>query len=398
MKIKIIEAASELGLGGTEYVIQLYSKYLNKNQFDVLVVGLNAGGERVKLIEQLGVRVQVLDGDLLQLAVLLRETDVFHWHGAGTMDPLLLRTIWANKPRMVIQTNIFGLYHHSNQYDAIDYDLYVSKMILIRRMQEDRYLRNKFEYKRKVLYNPVDVDAMDQMCPSEAQVQDFKEREEINGYFIVGRIGRADDHKFDPITLIGFAEFAKKVKNARFLLVGVTPNMLNFAWQLEILDKLIIFDNTPDMAQLLLFYRSMDVFLAASSMGESFGLVIAEAMHSGLPVVTISTPDRDNAQIELVDNEKTGLVVERHVNKISDALSFLYQNEKIRKAYGAAAKEKVRREYRAQDIVASLENLIYSHLQLPHQHSAKSSVSDFSVQALYDYMNRCKNIWPTPTE
>jgi len=398
MKIKIIEAASELGLGGTEYVIQLYSKYLNKDHFDVLVVGLKAGGERVELIEALGIEVQILDGDLLKLGALLRQTDVFHWHGAGVMDPLLLRTVWANKPRMVIQTNIFGMYSHSKQYEAIDYDLYVSKMILIRRMQEDRNLTDNFAHKRKVLYNPVDVDAMDQMSPSDAQLQQFKIRAAMKDYFIVGRIGRADDNKFDPITLFGFAEFAKKVKNARFLLVGATSNMLYIAEKLGVLNRMIVFDNTPDMDRLLLIYRSIDIFLAASHMGESFGLVIAEAMHSGIPVVTISTPNVDNAQIELVDNQKTGLVVERDSTKIGEALTFLYQNKKIRKAYGAAAKEKVRREYKAQNIVASLENLIYNHLQLPYHHSSIAAPADFNVQALYDYMDRCKNLWPMPIE
>jgi len=394
-KIKIIEATVELGLGGTEYVIQLYSKYLNKEHFEVTVVGLNGGGERVKFIEKYGVRVLILGGDYTRLATLLSETDVFHWHGAGIMDAQLLATVQANKPKLVIQTNIFGLYYHSPTYDLIDYDLYVSKMILIRRMKEDRYFNMDFRKKRKALYNPVDVDAMNDHLPTEDELQQFKKEHQLDGYFIIGRIGRADDNKFDPISLYAFAEFVNRVKNARFLIVGVTPKILNYAKALNILDKLVVFENTPDLKQLLLYYSAIDIFLAASSMGESFGIVIAEAMNSGIPVVTINTPDRDNAQIELVDNGVTGLVVERHSTKIADALTFLYQNNELRYKFGIAAQAKVLREYKADQIVASLENLIYRHLQVPYQNKIESLLKDFNIKNLYDYTKRRRNLWNT---
>lgn len=392
-KIKIIEAGNELGLGGTEYTIQLISKYLNKDNFEVTVVGVKEGGARVKLIQELGINVVVLNGDLNKLAKLLQEADVFHWHGDGSLNPELFAVVKANKPKLVLMTNIFGLYNHSRFYELIDYDLFVSKMILVRRMLTDRDLEDDFASKRKVLSNPVDVNHINSLLPTNSELKAFKQQNNLQNSFIVGRVGRSDNAKFDLITLDGFAEFVKRAAHAKFLLVGATPEILGHAKGLNILDKIIVFDTTLDLKQLLMYYSAMDIFLAASKIGESFGMVIAEAMAVGIPVVTISTLDRDNAQIELVDNGQTGFVVSRDKEKIADVLFFLYEDEKIREILSESAKRKVSKEYKADKIVKSLENLIYSHLYSSIDINNKSLVKNYTQETVNDYINRCSDLW-----
>ena len=44
-KIKIIEAGNDSGLGGTACTIQLISKFLNKDNFEVTVAGVKEGGD-----------------------------------------------------------------------------------------------------------------------------------------------------------------------------------------------------------------------------------------------------------------------------------------------------------------------------------------------------------------
>jgi hypothetical protein len=55
-------------------------------------------------------------------------------------------------------------------------------------------------------------------------------------------------------------------------------------------------------------YAAMDVFLHSATIGESFGLVLAEAMLCQRPVITLSTPLRDNSQLEVVGHERGGLI------------------------------------------------------------------------------------------
>jgi glycosyltransferase involved in cell wall biosynthesis len=392
-KIRIIEAGHELGLGGTEYVIQLYSKFLNKCNFEVVVVAIREGGVRTKLIEDLGVRVIVLNGDLQKLGTLLKEADVLHWHDNGTENTAVFNVIRENKPKLVIQTNVFGQYDGSTHYDLVDYDMFVSRMILVRRMLQDENLKDRFISKRKALYNPVDVNHITSLIPSENQVQEFKRKNNLQDCFIVGRIGRAADAKFHTITLDGFAEFSKRTKNTRFLLVGATPHVLEYAQALGILDKMIILENTPDLEQLLIYYSCLDIFLAVSRIGESFGLAIAEAMSVGVPVVTASTPLKDNAQIELIDNGQTGLVVEREAIRIAEALLFLYQNKETRLRFSKAARLKAIKEFEAERIVKSLENLIYQNFNLPYRNDDASLIVDYSGEIANEYAARCSNLW-----
>lgn len=395
-KIRIIEAVNQLGLGGTEYAVQLFSKFLNKDLFEVTVIALLNGGERVRLIEDLGIKVIQLNGDLVKLGQLLQETDVFHWHGNGSLEPELFKVIKANKPKIVIQTNVFGQFDNSPFYDVIDYDLYISKMILVRRMKLDMKLQDNYASKRKVLPYPVDVDHINSLVPTEDEVNQFKKANNLQDKFIAGRIGRSDDHKFDLITLDGFAEFAQKNEAARFLLLGSTPKISAHAALLGISDKIITLSTTSDLRQLLVYYKAMDVFLAASSIGESFGMVLAEAMTCGTPVVTISTEKRDNAQIEVIDNNQTGFVVKRDRKKIAAALTRLYEDPQIRVRLSKASKQKISTDYKAGKIAKSLENLIFKHLKLPYQENEKSLVVDFSKELVNDYIKRCIDLYGRP--
>jgi len=393
-KIRVLEAVNQLGLGGTEYTLQLFANFLDKRYFEVTVLSLLEGGDREQILKDLGIEVFVLNGDFSRLPALLDNTDVLHWHGGGAMDSDLFQVIQTHKPSLVIQTNVFGIYDASPLYNFVDYDLYVSNMILVRRMEQDSKLEDNFSYKRKVLPNPIDIDRINQMMPTDLQVSEFKKKMGLDSHFIVGRIGRADNYKFDMITLSGFAKFARKVPEARFLLIGATPEMIAHAASLGIQDKLVIQENTINFQDLLIYYKSMDVFLAISQIGESFGMVIAEAMTVGTPVVTASTENRDNAQIELVDHGKSGIVVKHSRTAISRALQRLYRNPDLRQQLAVESKLKVAAAYKAQSIVASLEQLILTHFNLPiDRYEGKTLMRSFSKEMVNDYRKRCINLF-----
>jgi glycosyltransferase involved in cell wall biosynthesis len=399
-KIRIVEGVNQLGLGGTEYALQLYAKFLDKSRFEVVVLSLLKGGERETLIREMGIEVIVLNGDYSKLPAILEQADVFHWHGGGSIDPQLFEVVKKNKPSLVIQTNVFGSYDASPYYKYIDYDLYISKMILVRRMSLDKDLVDNYAAKRKVLHYPIDTNTINATLPSTEVLSKFKLDNKLDQFFIIGRIGRADDNKFDLIALDGFAHFAKHTERARFLLIGATPKMRAHAEHLKIADKVIIMENTVSLQRLIVYYKSMDVFLMASQIGESFGMVIAEAMTVGTPVLTISTEDRDNAQIELMDNEKSGLVVKRSKYAIARALHFLHQNKATGIELSEQAKLKISRDYKAQNIVGSLERLILNHFSQSVDHiSEKSLIQDYSPEMVNDYLKRCintfgrSNIW-----
>lgn len=79
------------------------------------------------------------------------------------------------------------------------------------------------------------------------------------------------------------------------------------------------------------FYSEIDVFVLPSIVKEAFGLVICEAMYSGLPVITTDS----GAQKEIIEDGESGFIVQPgDIKSLSDCLSYVYKNDcyEIRRA------------------------------------------------------------------
>lgn len=88
-------------------------------------------------------------------------------------------------------------------------------------------------------------------------------------------------------------------------------------------------------------YRQSDIFFFPS-LREGFGLSVAEAMASGLPVVAT----RSSALIELVDHGKGGFLFEPdNQRQMYDYLMTLIENPSLRRDMGLYNREKICREY-----------------------------------------------------
>ena len=86
--------------------------------------------------------------------------------------------------------------------------------------------------------------------------------------------------------------------------------------------------------------RSADVYCAPNIGGESFGIVLVEAMAAGTPVVA---SDLDAFRRVLRDGAVGRLVPVGDSDALSDALIALLENDVLRERYAAAGSEAVRR-------------------------------------------------------
>lgn len=101
-----------------------------------------------------------------------------------------------------------------------------------------------------------------------------------------------------------------------------------------------VMTGTPE--ELAEFYRGARIVVAPSTWCETFGLVAAEAMSHGIPVVAT----RIGALQNTVDDEVTGLLFELgNVTDLCEKISRLWNSPSLCRDLGRAAREKVRDQF-----------------------------------------------------
>lgn len=110
------------------------------------------------------------------------------------------------------------------------------------------------------------------------------------------------------------------------------------------------------------YYALMDIFAITSSR-EAFGLVAAEAMRAGLPVVATDV----GGLADIVVDEVTGLLVPpRRPDRVAAALQRLVDDPALRERMGAAGRQRADEEYSVERYLAEVEAL-YRRLLEPRR-------------------------------
>lgn len=176
---------------------------------------------------------------------------------------------------------------------------------------------------------------------------------------IIGSVGRMinDDTKRFSDLIKAFEMLVRKGLNVHLVLVGDGPEKENYehlVQQLNI-EKSVTFEGYQD--DTAKYYAIFDVFSLVSA-HESFGLVLAEAMLSKVPIVATKV----GGMQYIVDHEKTGYLVEKqNIIEISQKMEILCNSESLRTAMGKAGYEKAMENYTEERYVNRVKAL-YSEL------------------------------------
>ena len=340
-KVRILQIAGQLDIGGSEKTLQIYSKYLDKSRFEVIACGRERGGSRVQEIEKLGIRVIVGPVNINEV---VREynIDICHVHRSGHYELGSLPTKQRGWPK-IVETNVF---HDFDPIEgqSIDHHFFVSEFSRNRYLEKNR-LSQSLQY--DVLYNPVDLE-------------EFPERQKTFSSTI-GRCSRADDAKWHKVCIDCLPKVFRKVPEAKCVIQGIPDTMLERLSHLSLNERVQLLEPNMNVQE---FYQGIDVFIHGARVGETFGCVIAEAMANKIPVVTLSTPrgKKANAQVELVEHGITGFVC-RWPWQYANAVIELLKNHDLRERFARQGYEKAREQFDASRLTRKLETVYTSLME-----------------------------------
>ncbi len=355
-KIKVLHLVQGLGVGGTEKVMQLLAIHTDPARHAVAVHS-PADGPRARLLREAGVQTFVggdLGGVLGRFA-----PDVIHMHRAGWAEPERMRAIrlykqgalQAGRAVAVVETNVFGRHDASPGAQAMDATLFVSRFCADRYAQVHGIRTDAPRY--HVVYNPVDTD----FFAAHALSPDQREYARP----VCGRVSRPDPGKWSALALEFLPPVVHELPGFRYRVIGMTEDARKFVREHGLTAQVEDVPPVLSDAELAAFFDTVSLLAHANDTGESFGMVIAEAMACGLPVVTHPAEGlRDNAQLELVEHGATGLVATT-AEEYAQAVLYLLAHPDEARRMGQAGREKAVRLFRVQTVTQQVEG-IYTDL------------------------------------
>jgi glycosyltransferase involved in cell wall biosynthesis len=308
--LRILSIAPDLGRGGLQRAIETFTLCYQRAGHSVAVLGWRGGGGRADTLRRHGIPVFVGGPDLAEAlaAADAFQPDVIHIHRVGVANPVETRILrrLRSRHRRVIETNVFGRVDRSDGADLIDVHMLLSDWCLWRWR---RWLGSGTRRVGVVVPNPVDTSRFE---PADAEkILAFRSALGIPpDAFVCGRIGQPDPVKWHRATFTAFGRLARVDPTAWMVLIGLPADMRAHIEHLplEIRRRIVEAPGSDNDEELANAYSSFDCFLHAAAIGESFGYVLAEAMLCECPIVTASTPQADNSQLEVVTHMVGGLV------------------------------------------------------------------------------------------
>ena len=132
----------------------------------------------------------------------------------------------------------------------------------------------------------------------------------------------------------------KKIDNFKFIVVGdgtAVKQLNSLADSLGLTEK-VKFVGAIEREKVRYYYQIGDIF-SFSSTSETFGMVIIEALASGLPVLAVKAP----GAVDIITDGLDGILVEDDVYQFAEQLENLIKNRELRQELSSNALQTVKR-------------------------------------------------------
>lgn len=347
-KIKILEAIRQGKVGGGETHVLELSTHLDLDRFEPIVLSFTPGPMIDELNRQ-GIKTKVIYTEKgfdftvwKQVSKFIEDEgiDIVHAHGTRAAS----NVFWAAKHtgRPLVYT-VHGWSFHLDQSFPIRKMRELSEKFIT--SQADKTICvsvsnehdgiERFGMKRStVIYNAVDLHKFD---TSNAQKDVRAELGIAEDKIVIGYIVRITGQK-DPFTMLRAMKIvAQAAENVVLLMVGdgdLKEQAIQLTQELGIQDRVVFQHFRSDIPDVL---KAIDIY-CLPSLWEGFPIGILEAM--AMNRVVVASPVDGNR--ELVENEKTGLLVEHgNPEALASKLLLLVKNPEMRHTLAFNAHEYV---------------------------------------------------------
>lgn len=404
--IAVLHICNEVGLGGTERGIVSMCRKMRYGIFEHTVLCLTSAGVRAG--ELAGVaQLHVLGYEQASLATWcgLKKFKVAIIHRAGAPDARWSEVLTALRSAgvaVVVEINIFGLIDTTPEDELIDWHLHISKSSYCNfREMAERSGYSRLD-RHRVLYIPIETGRyVTSLEDRKARIEARARLNLCEDDFVLLRTGRPDFRKWGDLLMEAIPLVVKEIPKARFVFLSAPASRAWYMLRQPYAHRIRILPATSDDRRLRDAYASADVYVHSSRRGESFGASLVEAMAAGLPVVVNSTPWRDNAQVEVVDHMKTGIIANTPA-AFASALVYLQANRDVINQMGKLAQEKAVGVFDAEITCHSLAKLLVTALQekgltetLPPflAGDMQPSMREIEQYWLSERMHRSNDVW-----
>jgi len=203
--------------------------------------------------------------------------------------------------------------------------------------------RHGLKAKVKVLSNGLSLD-------------EFSSKEKYNKKAKLLHVGRMSFEKNVDVIIKSAAILKKEFPDIRLDIVGDGPalkSLKSLTQKLEA-EKNIRFLGYKEPFELNNIYKEHDIFITASTV-ETQGVVILEAMASGLPVIGV----KKLAIPDLVKNDVNGFVVKPfNEREMAEKIGVLYKDSKLREDFGKNSAELIK-EHDVKKVIEKLEKIYF---------------------------------------
>lgn len=178
---------------------------------------------------------------------------------------------------------------------------------------------------KTVIPNAIDLGEFGHWVPKIKKFSDGK----INILFL----GRIEERKGLIYLLRAFKVLEKKFTNLRLIVVGEGPLKRELQiWTKKNKLKNVVFEGGIKEERTPVYYRTADIFVSPAIYGESFGIVLVEAMACGIPVVAFA--NEGYKEVLKKGKGERFLVKPKDYKTLAKKLEILIKNKELRKEMG----------------------------------------------------------------